>query len=76
MSPRKRLMTKPLTRFCSDGDKQIERTDQMGENPATVDVGNEDHRAIDRLGKAHVGDVAVAQVDLGRRTGAFDHTHS
>ena len=44
----------------------------MGEDAAPVDVGNQNHRAIDGLGKAHVGDVAGAQVDFGRRAGAFD----
>ena len=38
----------------------------MGEDAAAVDVGDQDHRAVDGLGEAHVGDVAVAQVDLGR----------
>ncbi|MPM61967.1 Arginine--tRNA ligase [bioreactor metagenome] len=52
--------------------KQFQRADQVGKNAAAVDVGDDDHRAIDGLGKAHVGDVAVAQVDLGRRAGAFD----
>ena len=44
----------------------------MGEDAAAVDVGDDDHRAIDGLGKAHVGNVAGTQVDLRRRTGAFD----
>jgi len=52
--------------------KQVEGANQVGEDTAPVDVGDEDDRAIDRLGEAHVGDVAVAQVDLGRRAGAFD----
>ena len=30
------------------------------------------HRHVGRLGEAHVGDVAVAQVDLGRAAGALD----
>ena len=45
----------------------------MREYPALVDVGNDDHRAINRLGKAHIGDIAFTQIDLGRRTGAFHH---
>ncbi|MNE39750.1 hypothetical protein D3C80_1337170 [compost metagenome] len=55
--------------------EQFQGADQMGENPATVDVGNQDHRAIHRLGKTHVGDVAGPQVDLGRRAGTFNHHH-
>ncbi len=68
MSPRKRLITKPTTALLLGGRQQFQRTDQMGENTAPVDVGHQDHRAIHGLGKAHVGDVAVAQVDLGRAT--------
>ena len=45
----------------------------MGEDATTIDVGDDDHRAIDRFGKAHVGNVARPQVDFGRRSGAFDH---
>ena len=29
-------------------------------------------RAVDRFGESHVGDVALAQIDLGRAAGAFD----
>ncbi|MNN46735.1 hypothetical protein D3C81_1611270 [compost metagenome] len=47
----------------------------MGEHPALVDVGDQDHRAVHRLGEAHVGDVAGAQVDLRRRAGALDQHH-
>ena len=52
--------------------EQVERADQMRKNTAAVDVGDQDHRAIHRFGKTHVGDVAVAQVDLGRAAGPFD----
>jgi hypothetical protein len=65
------LITKPTT-VLFGGRQQFQRADQMRENAAPVDVGNDDHRAIDGLGKAHVGDVAIAQVDLGRRPGALD----
>jgi len=52
----------------------------MRENATAIDVGNQDHRAIDGFGKthvgdvpvAHVGDVPVAQIDLGRAAGTFD----
>ena len=45
----------------------------MGEDTATVDVGNQDDRAVYRLGKTHVSDVARAQVDLRRTACALDH---
>ena len=40
--------------------------------PAPVDVANEDGRHAGRAGEAEIGDVAGAQIGLGRRTGAFD----
>ena len=55
--------------------KQRQGADQMGKHPALVDIGNQDHRAIHRLGKAHIGDIAGAQVDLRWRTGALHHHH-
>ncbi len=55
--------------------EQLQRADQMSEDTTLVDIGDEDHRAAHRLGKAHVGDVIGAQVDLGRRARAFHHHH-
>jgi hypothetical protein len=52
--------------------KQVQGADEMGEDAAAVDVGDQDHRHVGRFGEAHVGDVAVAQVDLGRAAGTFD----
>ena len=45
----------------------------MREHAAAVDVGDNHHRAVHRLGKTHVGDVVVAQVDLRGRARALDH---
>ena len=53
----------------------VQRAHQVGKHAALVDVGHQDHRAVHRFGKAHIGDVAVAQVDLGRAAGAFHHHH-
>jgi hypothetical protein len=47
-------------------------TDQAGDRAAAVDVGDEHDGNAGRLGEAHVGDVAVAQVDLRRAAGALD----
>ena len=55
--------------------KQLQGADQVGEHPALVDIGDQQHRAVHRLGEAHVGDVAGPEVDLGRRTGALHHHH-
>ncbi len=46
--------------------QQFQLPHQMGEHAAAVDVGNQDYRAVRRLGEAHVGDVVLAQVDLRR----------
>jgi hypothetical protein len=51
--------------------EQVERAAQVREHAAAVDVGDEDYRAVDRFGKAHVGDIAVAQVDFRRAAGTF-----
>ncbi|MNZ89233.1 hypothetical protein D3C78_1081440 [compost metagenome] len=53
--------------------QQFEGTHQMGENPAAIDIGNQQHRTIHRFGEAHVGDVASTQIDFRRRACAFDH---
>jgi len=52
--------------------EQLERADEVGEDAAAIDVGDDDHRAVDDLGEAHVGDVAGAQVDFRRAAGALD----
>ncbi|RMS04581.1 hypothetical protein ALP75_204956 [Pseudomonas syringae pv. actinidiae] len=57
------------------GRQQLQRADQMSKHAATIDVGNQQHRAVHGLGKAHVGDVIGAQVDFSRRPRAFDHDH-
>ncbi len=46
--------------------------DKLRHDPAAVDIAHKDHRHIRRLGKAHIGDVAGAEVDLGRAACAFD----
>ena len=45
--------------------QQCQRPHHVGEHATTVDIGDQDHRAIHRLGKPHVGDIALTQVDLG-----------
>ena len=53
------------------------RQDQMGagdrgDDAAAIDVADEDHRHVGARRKAHIGNVAAPQIDLGRRAGAFD----
>ena len=48
------------------------RADETRDHAAAVDVADEDHRHARRLGEAHIGDVAGAQVDLGRAARALD----
>jgi len=52
--------------------QQCMRADDGGEDAAAVDVADEDDRHVRRLGKAHIGDVALAQIGLGGAAGALD----
>jgi hypothetical protein len=45
--------------------------DETGDHAAAVDIAGEHHRYVGRGSKSHVGDVAHAQIDLGRATGTF-----
>ena len=46
--------------------------DELRNHTATVDVAHQHHRHISRLGKAHIGDVAAAQVDFRWRASTLD----
>ena len=46
--------------------------DEAGDDAAAVDIADEHDRHVGRLGEAHVGDVAGAEIDLGRAAGALD----
>src|SRR6187200_1720506 len=48
------------------------RAGDRSDDAATVDVANQDHRYVGAGGKTHICDVARPEVDLGRRTSAFD----
>jgi hypothetical protein len=48
------------------------RADEAGDHAAAVDIPDQHHRHVGRAGKAHIGDVAGAQVDLAGAAGAFD----
>ena len=70
-SPRNLLMRKPRMRARSAGSQHRMRADEAGDHAAAVDVADQDHRHVGGLGKAHIGDVAGAQVDLGRAARAL-----
>ena len=53
------------------GVEDRKRADQRGEDAAAVDVADEEHGQARGAREAHVGEVALAQVDLGGRAGAF-----
>ena len=55
--------------------QQGPRAVQVGEGAAAVDVGHQQAARLRMLRDAQVDDVAVHQVDLGGRAGAFDHHH-
>ena len=64
-------MTNPATRAVAAVHHRL-RADDLRDHAAAVDISAQHHRHIRRRGKAHVGDVAGAQVDLGRAAGALD----
>ena len=47
--------------------------DHLCDDPAPVDVPDQNHGHIGGHGKAHIGDVARAQVHLGRTARALDN---
>ncbi len=56
------------------GREQRDRAVQRREDAATIDVPGHDHRDLAVPCQAHVDEVALTQVDLGRAAGAFaDH---
>ena len=59
---------RPLLRL-----QQRQRAVNRGKHPAAVDIGHQDHRALRHLGHAHIDDIAVAQVNLRRTAGPFQH---
>ncbi len=65
-------MMKPLRRAPVFGVQHREGADDGGNHAAAVDVAHEEGRNIDGLGKAHVGEVAIAQVDFGGASRTFD----
>ena len=52
--------------------EQRKRSQERGEHAAAIDVAHEQHRRLGHAGHAHVDNVAVAQVDLGRAPRALD----
>ena len=45
--------------------QQLQGTDDAGDDAAAVDVAHQHHGNVGRLGKAHIGDVAGAEIDFG-----------
>ena len=48
------------------------RSEQRCENAAAIDIADEQAGGIGGMGHAHVDDIALAQIDLRRRAGAFE----
>ena len=71
-SPWKLLMMNPLIRCASSALEDRLGPDERGDDAAAMDVADEEDRNVRRLRKAHIGKIAVAQIDLGRAAGAFD----
>ena len=52
--------------------QQRVRADELRDDAAALDVADQHDRHVGGLGEAHIGDVAGAQIDLGRAAGALD----
>ena len=52
--------------------QQVPGADETRQRAAALDVGNDQHGYPRRHGEAHIGDVAGAQIDLGRTARALD----
>ena len=56
------------------GFQHRHRPEQMSEQPAAVDVADDDHRQIRCARQTHVHQVRCTQIDFGRRSGTLaDH---
>ena len=58
------------------GVEDCEGADDGGDDAAAVDVADQKGGDIGGGGKAHIGEIAVAQIDLGGAAGAFDDERS
>ena len=72
--PTKLVDDKPgHTRLVADSESG-ERAEKMCQHSPAIDVTDDEHGEVCRFGEAHVGDIAVAKVDLRSRAGALaDH---
>ena len=71
-SPRKLLTMKPAIELRILGIEHRLGADQARDHAAAVDVADQHHRHVGGAGKAHIGDVVGAQIDLRRAARAFD----
>jgi hypothetical protein len=58
--------------FTHSRTGERKRADEVGEHTAAIDIRDQHHRAVDRLGKAHIGNVTHPQIDLGGGAGTLD----
>jgi hypothetical protein len=64
-------MRKPRTIAASCWRQHRLRADDLGDDPAPVDIARQHHRHLRSAGKAHIGDVSAAQIDLRRAARAL-----
>ena len=53
------------------GQKRMS-ADELGDYPAALDIADQHDWDIRRLGKPHIGDVSITQIDFGRAPRPFD----
>ena len=52
--------------------QQFDRAVERGKHAARIDIADQDHGSIRRLGHGHIDDIALFQIDLGRTARAFN----
>ena len=57
------------------GCQQCRGAVQLGKHAAAVNISGQQHRGIHQFGKAHVHNIILPQIDLGRAARALDHDH-
>ena len=55
--------------------QKIQRTGEVRKDTAAINVRHQDYRAIHHFGKAHIGNVVIAQIDFRRAARAFGDDH-
>ena len=64
---------KPLQPLLLLGAKECCGAVELGKDPASVDVANEQHWCVYQLSQPHIDDVPAVEIELHRAAGTLDH---